>query len=132
MFYLIKYQFLSPCMEFCLAYKECLKILRIMLIPDDALSRRSKTLLSELFNISTFIRLITIDCKNTNRQTHGRTKSKHNKICMQVNVCSMLYAQWYILFSIISLYALKYCWSKRTFLIAHVHTICHMSSQTTW
>ena len=27
-------------------------------------------------------------------------------------------------------YALKHCWSKRTFLIDHVNIICHMSCQT--
>ena len=57
------------------------KCTRILLIPDDVLSRRSKTLLAEPFNISIFIRLITIDCKNTNRQTYGRAKNTHNKIC---------------------------------------------------
>ena len=48
----------------------------ILLIPDEVLSRRSKTLLAELFNISTFIVKT-----QTNRQTYGRTKTTHNKIC---------------------------------------------------
>ena len=73
-----------------------LKHTRILLIPDEVLSRRSKTLLAELFNISTLI------VKHKQIDKHmDELEPRTTKYA--INVCStVIYIVIYIVFDILS------------------------------